>query len=592
MEGTDRAARDKEKLPLILAASVVQGWALYLLHESIKSHHWPATQHAWLVALYAVTVFVPLTVQMTADHARRAALWWMMAILGAAVFYFGWHWGGNVSDPTDKRLDVLGTVFAISFPQIILWLIALPFAQSYLSSGAWVIRYDSLFTFAWRNKLVLAEAALFTGLFWLLLTLWQTLFHMLRIDFFRELFEEPIFVYPVTSLTFGCALHLIGSVDRLTSVILEQVLNVLKWLALLTGCILAFFTLALVYNLPGLAFTGRRAVDATWLLWLVAVTVLLLNAAYRDGTDARPYPKWIALALRTVVPLTVVIAVTALYALIVRAREYGLTVERVWGFVVCGAALVYAVGYSVSAFDQSGWMRGMARVNVGVALALIAVISAALTPLLSPYRLAADSQFKIAQRPASVATNAWNSPFHYLRFDSGRYGRQRLQQLAGLQGADNERIRSHAQDSLAQQNSWVNNTSIDAPELLATLQIYPAGRTLDAKLVAEIAADLRKPENAFLFQRTSEQGVAGIFIDLNGDDAQDFVLLGSLGGVAYENTAAGEWTLVGRFHANSVKAGPWSSVVSDLKAGNYTAQPQRWRDLSIGTRRFRFSPND
>ncbi len=86
--------------------------------------------------------------------------------------------------------------------------------------------------------------------------------------------------------------------------------------------------------------------------------------------------------------------------------------------------------------------------------------------------------------------------------------------------------------------------------------------------------------------------MAGIFIDLNGDDAQDFVLLGSLGGVAYENTAAGEWTLVGRFHVNSVKAGPWSAVVSDLKAGNYTAQPQLWRDLSIGTRRLRLSPND
>ena len=36
-------------------------------------------------------------------------------------------------------------------------------------------------------------------------------------------------------------------------------------------------------------------------------------------------------------------------------------------FVVCSAALIYALGYSVSAFDQSGWMRGMARVNVGVA---------------------------------------------------------------------------------------------------------------------------------------------------------------------------------------------------------------------------------
>ena len=163
---------------------------------------------------------------------------------------------------------------------------------------------------------MLAEAALFTGLFWLLLFLWQMLFHMLGIDYFRELFEEPIFIYPVTSLTFGCALHLIGSIERLTAVVLEQILNVLKWLGLLAGVILAFFTIALVFKLPGLLFTGQKAIGAAWLLWLTAVVVLLLNAAYPDnGSVSQPYPKWIAQFLRVVVPLTVVISSTALYAL-------------------------------------------------------------------------------------------------------------------------------------------------------------------------------------------------------------------------------------------------------------------------------------
>jgi hypothetical protein len=588
MEGTDRASQDKEKLPWILAASVVQGWALYGLHESIKSHHWPATQDGWLIALYALTVFAPLTAQVAADHARRAALWWMMVLWGAAVFYFGWHWGSDVSDASDQHLHTVGPIFALAVPLGLLWLMALPFAQCYLSTGRWLSRYDALFSFAWRNKLVLAEAAFFAGLFWLLLTLWQTLFHMLRIDFFRELFQEPIFVYPVTSLAFGCALHLIGSVDRLTSAILEQVLNVLKWLALLAGCILAMFTLALIYDLPGLAFTGRRAINATWLLWLVAVMVLLLNAAYRDGADSRPYPRWIALALRAVVPLTVAIAVTALYALIVRARQYGLTVERVWGFVVCGAALAYAAGYSVSAFDRSGWMRGMARVNVGVALALIVVLSASLTPLASPYRLSADSQFKMAQRPASDPAGGWNSPFHYLRFDSGRYGLQRLQQLAGLPGAGNDLIRRHAQQSLSQGNPWINDTSIDASLLLAKLQIFPAGRVLDAKLSAKIAADLRTPEYASTFPRLPDHELAGIFIDLNGDGAEDFVLLGWQGGVAYENRA-GEWAVAGRFYGNPAQ---WASVLTDLKTGNYAAQQPRWRDLTIGGQRYRLTPND
>jgi hypothetical protein len=69
-------------LPVILLASVVQGWALYGLHEAITAHHWPATDNAWLLALYAVAVFVPLTMQLLADHARRPSAWTMVALPG------------------------------------------------------------------------------------------------------------------------------------------------------------------------------------------------------------------------------------------------------------------------------------------------------------------------------------------------------------------------------------------------------------------------------------------------------------------------------------------------------------------------------
>ena len=238
----------------------------------------------------------------------------------------------------------------------------------------------------------------------MLLVLWQALFHLLRIDFFKELFAEPSFVYPLTCLAFGCALHLIGSIERLTAAVLEQILNLLKWLAVLAGFILTLFTIALVAKLPGLVFTGHKAIGAAWLLWLVALVVLFLNAAYRDGSVAHPYPKWIAQALRVVVPLTVIIAMTALYALCVRTRHYGLTVERVWAFIIAGAALAYVIGYTICAFARGPWLGSTARVNVFTAVALIIVLAATLTPLLSPFRLAAISQFRMAEEhPHEIA---------------------------------------------------------------------------------------------------------------------------------------------------------------------------------------------
>jgi hypothetical protein len=579
-------------LPLILLSAVVQGWALYGLHRAIEDHRWPATNQAWLIALYALAVFVPTTLQLLAEHSREAGFRRVVAAFAISYFYFGWHYGARVSPAEAIPMDG-PRYFSLALLLTVLWLLALPFAQGRLATGSWTTRYRLLFTNGWRNQLMLAEAALFTGLFWLLLFLWQTLFHMLGIDYFRELFKEPVFIYPVTSLTFGCALHLIGSIDRLTSVVLEQILSVLKWLAILAGVILVFFTVALVFKLPGLLFTGSRAIGATWLLWLIAVIVLLLNAAYRDGSATDPYPKWVARFLKGMVPLTVIIAATALYALGVRTQHYGLTVERVWAFVVAGAALCYSIGYSISAFGTGAWLGGIARVNVAVALALIVVISAALTPALSPYRLAANSQARLVQEKGVDAgeDNArerfpyGRNSIHYLRFDTGDYGRAKLRALAQLQsGPHAEEIRREATAVLAQTNPWERLPRADVRAGVSKLRVYPNGRTLDPALIGALAADFHDSPN----------DAAGIFIDLNGDGTDEFVVLGTYTGLLYQHDA-GRWVLAGHMipRAGGMSRADFERrVIGELAVGHVSTAPSKWNELSIGDVKLRVNPND
>src|SRR6185295_13886000 len=74
-------------LPIVLGAAVVQGWALFGLHTAVRGHHWPATANDWLLALYAVAVFVPLTVQLTVEHVLTRTAAWLIAALAAAYFY-------------------------------------------------------------------------------------------------------------------------------------------------------------------------------------------------------------------------------------------------------------------------------------------------------------------------------------------------------------------------------------------------------------------------------------------------------------------------------------------------------------------------
>jgi hypothetical protein len=585
-------------LPLIVILAVVQGWALYALHHSIQSHHWPATDPAWLIALYCIALFVPVTLQLLLEHFRRKALWLGVAILGGAFFYFGWHHGSAIVDPRSDRFVLSGKFFPLAFVLVVWWLHVLPFAQNRLTAPRWS-DYGLLFQHAWRNVISLAEAGLFTGLFWLILELWQALFHMLGIDFFRELFRDSMFVYPVTAVAFGCALHLIGSIDRLISAVLEQILNVLKWLATVAGALLVLFTVALVLKLPGLVFTGQRAIGATWLLWLVAVVVLLLNAAYRDGTVDRPYPGAVALALRVATPLLVIVAATAFYALIVRAQRYGLTVDRVWAFVVAGAALLYSVGYSLAAFDGVRWLGGIARVNVAVALALIATMALALTPILSPYRLAANSQYRLVldgryATPKGRIPGA--TPFIYLRFDAGEYGRQRLSELADLQNHPGaELIRQVAAQALRQEQPWGAAPVLDAAQRVARLTLYPADHMLDANLSARLVEDWRRPGSG-LFSISAGETMAGVFADLNGDGVDEFVVLTATGGGPVYAMTGGQWREIGRvfapqhWPANADKR--WAELSAGLASGAIAVTPSQWNDLTVGGHRFEIRPQN
>ena len=75
----------RESLTSILAAAVAQGWALFGLHHAITIHAWPATNLAWLFALYAVIVLIPLTTQLLADQVKDSATWPMVGVMTVAL---------------------------------------------------------------------------------------------------------------------------------------------------------------------------------------------------------------------------------------------------------------------------------------------------------------------------------------------------------------------------------------------------------------------------------------------------------------------------------------------------------------------------
>ena len=589
---SDSHPDSKRSLPLVLVVAVGQGWALYGLHLSLKNHYWPATNPAWLLALYTAAVYAPITIQFLIAHIQQRAAWVIMGALSALYFYLGWFHGISIVDADQTRLGQYATAFPLALELVLLWLLVLPFVQIRLITGRWTPDYVQLFAVAWRNKLTLAEAGVFTVLFWGLLSLWQALFHELKIDFFRELFQEPIFIYPVTTLAFGVALQLIGSLENWSAIVLEQLLNLFKWLDVIAGVILTFFTLALLLKLPTLVFSGERAIGAAWLLWLVAVVVLFTNAAYRDGSAVTPYPRSIATAVRLTVPLLMIVALTAVYAVVVRTNSYGLTFERFWALVVSAFAIIYAFGYSWASLHRQPWMAGVGRVNVITALGLIGVLVLALTPILSPYRLAADSQYQRALRWKTgdeARLNGINSPFHYLRFKSGAYGTRRLQQLASLSDdTASHDIRNMAAAALAQTNEWAPEHPADVEDRILKIMVYPSDRAMTDDLRQALVTDLKSPLGSPFLLGAGQRSWVGLYIALNGSHEDQFVLFsGCMNARVYQHLST-NWQAVGSL--SNHQPCKEEQLKEILGSGAINAVPRSWSDLKIGEHLYRFAP--
>lgn len=565
------------RLAISLAAALAQGLLLVGLHTRIEDEAWPATTPAWLGSLYAVGVLLPISIHLLSEHWRSTLLWALLIAMSVVLFYFGWNFGAQagVSAPQWPLDQEASFVFGIG--TALLWLLFLPFLRRRLVTGRWRGAYAELFTLAWQNKIALAEAAAFTGALWLLLALCAALFKMLGYSIFADVFQWPGFVYPFTAVAFGVALYLAGSVERIVTVAREQILGLLKWLAPVAALILALFAPTLLARLPSLVFSGSHAIGAQWLLWLLAVFVLLLNAGYQNGQGDRAYPRVLAFALRIVIPAMLLVSVIAVYSLWIRVTEYGVTVERVYALIVAVTAFAYSVGYTLAAMRRGPWMQGIERVNVLVAIGLIVIIAFTLTPIASPYRLAASSQ---SRRLAGLTMDheARESALRYLRFESGRYGIRKLEEIAAAKGnSDAIKLGEEARVMLASENRWAASPRrAVAGDNLAGIESFPAGRRIEPSLLRAI----RNGRNLSAEDPAGAALPSVLFVDLDGDAVDEAVFLtrGRFGVFAQRGSG---WVDLG-WHFAGQCDNP-ADLRKLLAAGDYRVVDTRWHDLRIGT---------
>lgn len=567
---TTDAATPRKAAAIRLAIGLAQGIALFLLQKADESKAWPATVPMLYAPLLVCALMVPLLPLAALSAMRRATLIAWTAVAAGLTAILAVHAAWTGAEPQRLGAGPLS-------PPIFIAAAALLFIAHHLVQPADAARkpvapYADYFDLAWTNLIRLFLSLAFTGAFWLLLFLAGALFKLIGVEAIQKLIGETAFAFPATGLMFAAAVHMAVQLTEARAGLVRGVrtvgLTLLAWLSPLMVVIAAGFLATLPFT--GLAPLWGTKAAASLLLSAAAALIILINAAYQDGIEPpSTIPRW---AARIAGLLLIPIVILAAYALWLRVNQYGLTPDRVFAGAYLVVGIGFTIGYALAALKPGPWMKTLEPTNLIMAAVCVLLLIVLFTPIADPARLSVASQVK---RLETGKVTADKFDFQFLRFDSGRYGRDALDKLKA--GRD-PHVGRRAREVKAEATRPL--PPIEKPDY-STMTIYPAGAKLP---------DTFLNQDSDIQARGACEGPASgcyaVLLDVDGDRS-DEVLLGSGATLDVFKLSAGHWRRVAR----TVSYCWIGDLQADLKAGKARmGQPEPRRDLLIGKHTLSLAP--
>ncbi len=428
--------------------------------------------------------------------------------------------------------------------------------------------YEVLFTYSWRNFLVLALAALFILAFWLILMLWAGLFRVIEIDFFSELFRKDWFLFPVLGFAHGLGVMIFRELTRIIDNITRLLQGLIKLLLPLVVLVAVIFLLALPFTgLEVLWSTGR---GTALLLWLSALLLFFSNAVYQDGRGANPYPPIVHRLIYFGLCALPVLSALSLYGLMLRLNQYGWTVGRSWGFLVWLVLALFSAGYVWGIVTRrAAWPEALAKVNTIMGLVVLALMLLANSPLMDFRKISLNSQLA---RVDSGEIQVEGFDFFYAHQHLARPGYLAL-----------ERMKVDIGDSNPQLLEMIENPrQIRSAVAMENVDKF-WGRMVYRPAPFEVPFALKAMIEQFRFTNLPGESVM-IEVDLDGDGQSEYALVqmsdwGVLRAMYFYRT--GEGWRQGNLNY-SWQHLPGEDVVKSLKEGQIRSESPQFNDLRIG----------
>ncbi len=572
-----------------LAVGLLQAVWLVLLRQALVHRAWPADSPALFGALLVVGVLVPplLISGLGNLRARTLVIWIPVAALLCAALAVHGAWAyPTIADAALLISAVVPRWQAwLSLAAILLVLHSLVLAGD--AERRAFGSYPSLFDASWKLAFQLTLSAGFIAVLACLLLLGAQLLDLIGLDFLDRLTEQWLFWIPVIAVAASYALHVTDVRASIVTGARTLMLSLLGWLLPVFVLVTGAFVVALPFT--GLEpLWGTRSAAAI-LLSCAAMLVVLINAAYQDGSAERRAPAVLRVAASLGAALLLPLVALAAYALALRVGQYGWTADRIVAVAITVLLAGYALGYALALLGGRRGGRFFERSNLLCALGAVAVLLALHTPLADPARLATSDQVD-RLRSGKIAPEQFD--FGFLRFDAGQYGKRALAALAAPgDGPQDAAIAKLAQQAQAANTRWLleeeaeqTRNALTPQQRAANIQvIQPPGAALPDSFLNQDWAD-RLPSRHHAPCLVETATCDAILTDLNGDGEPEVLLFMSPHGGpvgVFDQAAERGWTYRGNL-SNTYCPG----AREGLRAGKFElAPPAPLRDLSVNGQR-------
>ncbi|MDX2028980.1 MAG: DUF4153 domain-containing protein [Alphaproteobacteria bacterium] len=576
-----------------VAIGFAQGLMLFALHKAaVTGTWWPGTDALSFSALLMMVVMVPPLLITGYGQMRTRSLfaWGLCAavlLAGLAMYDVSTRGGVDVNGLLSYR--EARQVNAPSFMLVFFAAVGFCIAHTLIMAGdaerKYISSYPRYFDTAWKLAVQVILSGVFVGLFWGVLILGSALFNLIKIKFISDLIEKEWFYYPATAMAFAYALHVTDVRGNLVRSIRTLKLTLFSWLLPLMALFGAGFLIALPFQ--GLEHLWSTRYASVILLAAAAWLIVLINAAYQDGTPEHAPPKILRYAGSLASVLLLPLVVIAAYAISLRVEQYGWTANLIQKFACVIVGMCYAVGYLWAAIIPHPWLRKLERTNILAALLTLAVLLALFTPIADPARLSVTSQIGRLEK-GEVSPDKFD--YVYLAKEGEIYGTNALKKLeAAASGPQAELIKKKVSEALLSKNS---PRPLRVPLVDVTdITVYPKGRNLPESFTRQVW-DVSKVERwempSCLYN--IEQKCEAFLID--GAKGVEFIILmdvAAYGNSVIFHSAEGGWKNAGRLWQGKLNC---KGIREALRSKPFKMVPSGKQELEVDGIRIPFKPDD